>query len=95
MFGVQDTIWDASEHRTNQLTAEDTNRSQPLCFVFIDPMPKDMGDVAEWYRTQVTMLDEGYKTANKPGSLAKTIMHEFSADEPSDSIGEIQASLDQ
>ncbi len=85
MLGTSEYKHTAKEYRTDGVEAGYAGRSRPLCFAFIDPLPKDMGDnigdVAGWYREQVAMLDKPGEAAYRPVSFAKDVNREFHADE--------------
>lgn len=73
----------------------DDNKQQALCFALIDPLPKDMTHVAEWYMTQVKTLDNIEESLRMPESSADGATYEMHTDEQYDDLGEIQASLSQ
>ncbi len=74
----------AREYRTNREEAGYISKSQPLCFAFIDPLPKDIGDnpgdIAEWYREQVAMFDKVGAVTYKPENFARDASRELYAD---------------
>ncbi len=86
----------ANEYRAGEINADYTSKPQPLCFAFIDPLPKDIGgnigDVAIWYREQMAMLDKAGDPDYKSISSSKDAKSEFYMDKISDEAGEVLAS---
>ncbi len=84
MHGTLDQRHTERNYNANEAKADYTNISQPLCFAFIDPLPKNIGDsvddAADWYREQVAKYDRAGEAAYEQGSSTKDSKREYYSD---------------